>query len=206
MNKTFDYKGRVFYQQVGQPYYRAWNYVLGRPDYLHRVIWQDVNGPIPVGFDVHHLDENPENNEPYNLEAFSREDHKILHWEGLTPEQKAEVRRNLTENAVPAAKLWHRSQEGRTWHSEKARRELPDRVHRLQCEFCGCPVTRVGVVQKGRFCSNACRAAERRATGVDDEQRACAYCSDPFTVNRYSKTITCSRACANRQRAAKKRG
>lgn len=204
MNKTVEYQGRVFYQQDGQPYYRAWNSDLGRPDYLHRIIWEDHNGPIPAGFDVHHVDEDPENNAPYNLEALSREGHKLLHWESLTDEQKAAVRRNLTENAAPAAAKWHRSPEGRNWHREKATRELPNRVHLLDCEGCGRSVTRVGVVQKGRFCSNACKAAYRRSEGLDNEQRACAYCSAPFSVNRYAKTVTCSRACANRKRTAEK--
>lgn len=200
MNRTLDYQGRTFFQQEGQPYYRSWNADLGRPDYLHRVIWQDNNGPIPEGFDVHHIDENPENNEPTNLEALSRQDHRMLHWESLNGAQKAAIRTNLVENARPAASAWHRSDKGRDWHSEKARKELPNRVHRLDCGFCGCPITRVGVVQKGRFCSNACRAADRRASGVDNEVRACAYCSAAFTVNRYAKTETCSRACANRRR------
>lgn len=204
MNKTVEYQGRIFYQQEGQPYYRAWNSDLGRPDYLHRVIWEDHNGQIPTGFDVHHVDEDPENNEPSNLEALSRKDHRLLHWENLTDEQKAAVRLNLVENARPAASTWHQSVEGRTWHSEKAKVEIPKRVHRLTCECCGCPVTRVGTIQRGKFCSAACKSADRRSRGVDDEQRACAYCSTPFSVNRYAKTITCSRACSNRKRAAER--
>ena len=198
MSKSIEYRGRVFYQQAGQPYYRAWNSELMRPDYLHREIWQDNNGPIPQGFDVHHLDEDPENNEPYNLEALSREDHKALHWESLTDEQKAEVRQNLEVNARPAAAAWHRSKEGRAWHSDKARTELAERVHRLTCEHCGEPVTRVGVVQRGRFCSNACRSADRRASAVDDIEKACVFCGRTFRVNRYRRTETCDRTCRNK--------
>ncbi len=201
MNKTHTYKGRTFYQGEGQPYYRAWNSELGRPDYLHRVIWADENGPIPQGFDVHHLDEDPENNEPYNLEALSRQDHKLLHWENLSGDQQATIRENLLHRAGPAAATWHRSPEGRKWHSEKATRELATRVHLLTCESCGGDVRRQGVIRKGRFCSNACKSAHRRASGVDAQGRECAYCGAAFSANRYSKTRTCGRACANRMRA-----
>lgn len=198
MNKSVEYRGRVFSQQAGQPYYRAWNLEKGRPDYLHRVVWEDVNGPIPEGFDVHHLDEDPENNEAYNLEALSRQDHRILHWESLKEDEKESVRANLIENAVPAAAQWHRSVEGRKWHSDKAKLEIPNRVHELACEQCGREVQRVGVIQKGRFCSNACKSAHRRASGADDVEQKCPVCGGAFKINKYRKAETCGRTCRNK--------
>lgn len=52
----------------------------------------------------------------------------------------------------------------------------------------------------GRFCSNACKSAWRRASGADNEQRQCTLCGDTFEVNRYSKVRFCSRSCASKWR------
>lgn len=206
MNRTFNHNGRIFYQQEGQPYYRSWNSETGRPDYLHRVIWTELNGPIPPGFDVHHLDEDPENNEPYNLEKLTREDHRVLHWESLSTQEQQDIRDSFISRVSKPAAEGHRSEEGRTWHREKAKREIPNRTHNLDCHYCGCPVTRVGTIQAGKFCTPACKAAHRRASGVDNETRTCAYCSAAFVIDRYKKTRTCSRACANRKRHADREG
>lgn len=197
MNKTFEHNGRIFFQQAGQPYYRSWNTDKARPDYLHRVIWEEAHGPVPEGFDVHHIDENPENNDLSNLEALSRKDHRLLHWESLSAEDKARIRSNLLENAVPAATNWHKSEEGRKWHSEKATKEIGQRAYTLACDFCHKIFERVGAIQKGRFCSPACKAAERRRSGVDDEERVCQACGKNFLVNRYRKSVACSRSCKN---------
>lgn len=46
---------------------------------LHRVIWEEHNGPIPAGGLIHHKDENPLNNDPANLQLKSRSEHSRLH-------------------------------------------------------------------------------------------------------------------------------
>ncbi|MDR2874289.1 MAG: HNH endonuclease [Methanobrevibacter sp.] len=38
---------------------------------LHRLIWEEVNGPIPKGYFIHHKDENRMNNDIENLEIMS---------------------------------------------------------------------------------------------------------------------------------------
>jgi HNH endonuclease len=46
------------------------------------------------------------------------------------------------------------------------------------------------------YCSNACRAAARRASGVDDIERRCERCGTSFWVNRYKKQRFCSLQCS----------
>ena len=46
---------------------------------LHRVIWECVNGEIPDGYDVHHIDHNPLNNSIYNLELIESTKHRSEH-------------------------------------------------------------------------------------------------------------------------------
>lgn len=46
---------------------------------LHRVIWEEANGPIPDGFEIHHVDEDKTHNCLTNLECLSKPDHTRLH-------------------------------------------------------------------------------------------------------------------------------
>lgn len=54
-----------------------------------------------------------------------------------------------------------------------------------------------------RFCSNACRTAKRRESGVDDETRECAHCKTSFTVNKYSRKRFCGNSCAAKHQHAR---
>lgn len=42
---------------------------------MHRYVWQKNNGKIPDGFDIHHLDEDKNNNSIKNLECLSKAEH-----------------------------------------------------------------------------------------------------------------------------------
>jgi len=43
--------------------------------YLHRDIWESVNGKIPKGYDIHHKDGDRTNNHIDNLELYSKSEH-----------------------------------------------------------------------------------------------------------------------------------
>lgn len=47
---------------------------------LHRLIWTAVYGDIPEGYDIHHIDEDKNNNSISNLRLISHEEHVTLHW------------------------------------------------------------------------------------------------------------------------------
>ena len=47
------------------------------------------------------------------------------------------------------------------------------------------------LTKKDHFCSGACKAANRRKSGVDDETRKCEWCGNELTTNKYSKAKTC---------------
>ncbi len=47
---------------------------------IHRKIYIKNYGPIPEGFDIHHLDGNHQNNHPSNLKAVSLQEHFDIHY------------------------------------------------------------------------------------------------------------------------------
>jgi len=170
---------------------------------LHEEIWKAEHGPIPTGNHIHHVDHDPLNNDLSNLACIAGAEHH-RHHAGSESRQRllnsSEWRDHLSA-IRPIAAAWHSSPEGVEWHREHARRMMADRPKRPGvCDQCGDAfVSKLPL----RFCSNACKSAWRRASGLDDETRACDRCSESFTVNRYSKTKYCSRSCGSKSHRTK---
>lgn len=165
---------------------------LGR---LHEEIWKEHNGPIPPGSHIHHEDHDPLNNDPGNLVCLDGDEHKRYHAalaDHATPRQLAHL-----ERVRPLTVAWHRSDEGREWHRQHAVEVAAQRqLATFNCKQCAKPYETVNRGDGTRFCSNRCKSAWRRAAGLDDEQRNCAYCGCQYTTNRYEKGTHCSRSCA----------
>ena len=49
---------------------------------IHRIIWECVNGEIPEGYEIHHIDRNTMNNSIYNLEMIDAFVHNSMHKKG----------------------------------------------------------------------------------------------------------------------------
>lgn len=47
--------------------------------YLHRLVWESINGPIPDGHDIHHRDHDRQNNRICNLQCLTGSEHMKLH-------------------------------------------------------------------------------------------------------------------------------
>ena len=59
--------------------------VRGRDRKRHRInraCWETYNGPIPAGYDIHHIDGNRRINEIVNLDCIPHGDHTSLHRTG----------------------------------------------------------------------------------------------------------------------------
>lgn len=174
---------------------------------LHEEIWKDTNGPIPDGYEIHHVDFDAANNDPANLHCITAAEHREIHRQrqserGKSPEQVAHLR-----TIQPLTAEWHRSDEGREWHREYGRKTWEQREPVVkQCEQCDSSFTDITRRASSRFCSNKCKSAWRRASGADDEDRTCAVCGTTFRANRYSKQRACSTACGGRLQSATKTG
>ncbi len=171
---------------------------------LHRAVWEFHNGVIPDGYHIHHKDNNRLNNSIDNLDCIEGLRHWTFHRQQMASEDQSWRRENLNRNARPAASKWHASDQGREWH-KKHYEAIKDKLHQSKeyvCENCGryFKSTKTGT----KFCSNKCKSAYRRKLHLDDEVRKCVFCGKTFTVNKYSRVLSCSRSCASK--FGKKRG
>lgn len=203
------YNGYVFTKDAKTGYYLS-----AKPIYnnkrirLHRYVWIIENGEVPQGFDVHHKDEDKDNNEPDNLELMINLKHRKHHIDKIMVNHFDERREKFIKYAHPAAVEWHGSTEGRQWHSdhwnETLKIPMTTKIIKI-CTVCGAEYETVqaknGVSQ---FCSKKCKAKARRDSGVDNETRNCVVCGKSFEINRYEDKITCSRQCAGTISAAKR--
>lgn len=189
-----------------QVYYRPGSSdTLRGVESLHREIWKSLHGPIPQGYHVHHKDTNPLNNAPENLVCIPSAAHQAHHGAAEKSDEFKQRRRNVLDRVRDKASAWHRSDEGRAWHSEHGKETWKDREPCTKtCEYCGNEYQTLVAGDGARFCSNNCKVQARRVSGVDDEQRICVWCSKEFSVNRYSKTQTCTRSCAALWRNSKR--
>lgn len=72
------------------------------------------------------------------------------------------------------------------------------------CQQCGAGFVLPWPYTPQRFCSNRCKSAHRRASGVDDILKSCVRCGTLFLNSRYSKQKFCSRVCTSPGKYARK--
>lgn len=184
----------------GERFYLCGKYFQHKGRRLHVMVWKYHNGDIPKGYSVHHIDMDRSNNQIENLELKLTSLHLSDH--GKAPERDAYNQRHIKEMRELAAE-WHRSDEGRAWHSEhekelwKKRREGDE--FEYECAECGSKFKTYHMYGKNQrtFCCDRCRSNYRRKSGVDDEDRVCAKCGKVFRVNKYSKIKCCSTQCSS---------
>ena len=167
--------------------------INGKRIRLHRYIYQKYKGEIPKGYEIHHIDHNKDNNEIENLELLLPEVHKEKHGHEITEEMREFYRNNLNKKARSKAIEWHKSKEGREWHKKQyeiSLRNYSSIKKKYICENCGreYETTQNG---KNRFCSNNCKSAYRRKSGVDDIERKCIKCGTIFKINKYHTRQRC---------------
>lgn len=171
----------------------------------HRFVWEKHNGPIPDGMHIHHKDENKGNNDISNLEMMPAAEHLSMHQikRVSDPEYKARMDQNL-DNIRDLTKEWHGSEEGLDWHKQHGHNVWNAReATQFVCEQCDKEFENK-TINQNKFCSNACKSAWRRNSGLDNVEKACPNCGTTFISNKYLKVVTCSRACANTYRKYRK--
>src|SRR5712691_5631259 len=163
-----------------------------------RDVWRKHFGEIPEGFHVHHKDGNAQNNVIENLQCLSPEEHRKLH--PMSEETYWKLVEHI-DRIQPLTKTWHRSDEGRAWHVEHGKRTWEDRLtYPRECSKCGVEFESPFDRERDKYCSNKCKSAGRRASGVDNIEKICPACGKRFETNKYRGSKTCSRFCGQRLR------
>ena len=163
---------------------------------LHRFVWEENNGVIPKGYEIHHIDFNKSNNHISNLIMLSKKEHLEIHSKSLTAEQRQFRRNNMNNVARPKAIEWHKSKEGLEWHKKHYQECLKESKPKMKrvCVFCGSEF--IGY-SNSNYCSNKCKSAQRRKSGKDKITVKCIICGNYFSTNKYRPAKTCSKSCAN---------
>ena len=90
---------------------------------------------------------------------------------------------------------WLTTEKGKKFLREKAKKQWEDApIRSLICMQCG-KEFQTKSPKETKYCGDNCVMKARRASGVDNEERHCIICSNPFIINRYQKTVTCSKPC-----------
>lgn len=145
--ETINYNGKNYhrYPESERAQHRNYYYMHDKnnatPVALHRKIWEDHNGPIPKGMEVHHKDGNFSNNSISNLEVLSSGDHRRKH------PASEETRQKFSENTKKRQPLKKWREENPVLAKEYAikngsqskglenwRKENPDLVHQRAVE------------------------------------------------------------------------
>lgn len=197
-NPTNEYvivDGIYFYKETNSGYYlgnvRIPNRKRKYPMRLHNYIWQKYNGEIPKGYHVHHIDENKDNNDISNLELLKAFDHLSLH----AYEKSDLARNNMLTVVQPYAAKWHGSKAGKKFHVEHYKKYTEEKwmkpITKI-CSVCGKEyTTNQASATKSKYCSNNCKSAARRKSGIDNISCICPICHKTYTKNKYSKSTVC---------------
>lgn len=188
------FNGYAFRRDIKTGYYLSSKKTdAGKRERLHCYVWRYFKGNIPEGYHVHHKDEDKSHNDIENLECIPRSKHLSFHGKERAITNHERIAKNLKENALPKAIEWHKSEAGREWHKNHYS-SLLKRIT-VKCQFCG-KMFETKNNGKNLYCSGSCKAAARRKSGVDNEERTCVICGNRFTTNKYSKARTCSPKCS----------
>lgn len=147
---------------------------------IHRAVYSYYYGVIPKGFDIHHLDENKNNNSAYNLNLLTRSEHMKMH-------EKKRIKQ-----ICPIC--------GKTFYSTKYKKTCSEMCWRkskgviTKCKHCGKEFLKY--LKEQEYCSISCGTAAMDASR-NKINRICIQCGKEFRAISEG-ALYCSSKCANR--------
>lgn len=129
---------------------------------LHVAIWEDTNGPVPRGHEVHHRNGDTFDCRADNLECLPIGVHRRMPKRFDREKNRADL-----EKARILASRWHGSPEGRAWHREhtapglvaarEAMRAIDALPPALPCCCVWCGVEFLARRKKRKYCTTKCQ-------------------------------------------------
>lgn len=163
---------------------------------MHRFVWTYFNGEIPEGYEIHHRDLNPDNNDIANLQLLTKEEHKKVH--AATKEKRKLEKKSTFICAVCGCEYEAVSRGNNTYCSikckeiakrERAAKLLKKREIRV-CIQCGREFS-APINGNQKFCSWSCVGKSHRKR----ETRVCLHCGKEFSARITSDRKYCSTNC-----------
>ena len=167
---------------------------------LHREIYKKFYGEIPEGFHVHHKNHDWNNNAPNNLICLSVKEHNKEHEQELKIYNDSEIHRfHLTKIREKAAE-WHKSEEGKEWHSNQAKQSYKNLEEKTkECLFCHKNYNSKTIQKSDGYCSKLCRNRSIEKTKKYWQEEICVVCGNKFLNYKYQtkhRKLSCSRKCS----------
>lgn len=69
---------------------------------VHRLVWTTFNGPVPIGYEINHMDENPSNNRLDNLNLLTHKEN--MNW-GTLKERMSKTKKGTILSEETKAKI-----------------------------------------------------------------------------------------------------
>lgn len=140
----------------------------GRSYALHRAVWEYHYDTIPPGLTINHKDWDWHNNQIENIELMTQAENN----RHQRPEATENRRNNMLKVALPKASEWHRSEAGKAWHREHAKKTYAKRKPVTKnCAQCHEDFETTQIADTARFCHPNCkmRARTRRLKGLPED-------------------------------------
>ncbi|MBR4384122.1 MAG: HNH endonuclease [Selenomonadaceae bacterium] len=167
---------------------------------IQQSVWRYYNGDIPEGYDIHHIDENKDENNITNFQLLTRAEHSKTHRENFQmPPRKAETFQceicGRYFESVSCGRNRYCSVHCRNIAVKNAEHYKETRT----CVVCGKPFS-ISKFSDTTCCSYSCAQKlgwAHRKENQPPKKRVCAYCGKEFET--YSaRAKYCSRLCKNR--------
>lgn len=131
----------------------------------HIELWKFVHGcDVPAGCEIHHIDNNPLNNNVMNLTTITPDDHQRQHGDVTKSKEFIDGRAKTLERIRPLAAKWHSSPDGVEWHSNHGKETWVGRKKvEKRCQVCGVKYETF-YPSRSKFCSDHCKEVNRHAT------------------------------------------
>lgn len=163
-DKKQSFNGKNYWLDKSSGYYRN---AQIKPHSLHRQVWIYHNGDIPQGYVIDHIDRNRNNNQIENLRLTTQSENS----KNVSEETTKKRKENMDKIRLEAIK-WHKSDDGRRWHSEMAKKSYEKRKPiKKVCAFCGKEYYTTQYAKNARFCHQNCKmkARRRRLKGLSED-------------------------------------